>query len=62
MKIKYCFIRDVFKEKEVDLVYYFTKDQLANLLTKALLRARFEVLRALLGVSSKSIKEENVKM
>ena len=57
MKIKYCFICNVVKEKEVDFSYYYTKDQLANLLTKTLPRPRFEVLRALLGVSSKSIKE-----
>ena len=51
----------VVKEKEVDLVYCSTKDQLANLLIQTLPRPRFEVLRTLIGVPSKSIKEENVE-
>ena len=62
MKIKYYFIHDVIKEKEVDLVYYSTEDQLANLLTKPLPKPRFKVLRTLLSVSSKSIKEQNVEI
>ena len=60
-KIKYCFVCDVVREKEVDLVYYSTKDQLVDLLTKALSRPRLELLKALLSISNKSIKEESVE-
>ena len=35
MEIKYCFVHNTIKEKEVDLVYYCTKDQLVDLLNKA---------------------------
>ena len=62
IKIKYCFVHNVVEEKEIDLVYCFTEDQLVDLLTKAFPRPRFEVLRTLLSVSSKSIREENVEV
>ena len=42
MKIKYCFVCEAKKEKEINLVYCCADNQLANLFTKALLRPRFE--------------------
>ena len=61
IKIKY-FVCDVVRENEVNLIYYSIEDQLVDLMTKAFPRPRFKVLRALLGVSSRIIKEENIKV
>ena len=58
IKIKYHFVREAEKEKEVKLVHCNSEDQVADILTKALPKARFETLRTILGVSSKSAKEE----
>ena len=60
MKIKYHFIRDVEKQREVSLVYCSTEYNIAHMFTKSLPRARFEFLISLFGVSSKNIKEQNV--
>lgn len=49
IKIKYHFIR----ETEVELVHCSSKDQFANILTKALPKTKFEGLRKTLGVSIK---------
>ena len=62
MKIKFYFIRDGKKEKEVSLVYCPTAYNVANMFAKSLPRARFEFLRSLFVVSSKNVKEENVEM
>ena len=52
-KIKYHFIREVQKKKEVILVHCKTKDKLVDILTKALPKIRFEELRKKMGVVAK---------
>ena len=56
--IKYHFIREAEATKEIKLDYYTTEDQIADIFTKALLRPRFEELRAMLGVTEICIKKE----
>ena len=56
IKIKYHFIREV--EKKIRLVHCNSEDQIVDILTKALPKAKFETLRTRLGVFSKSAKEE----
>jgi len=57
-KIKYHFPREVQNNKEVVLVHCKTEDQLADILTKALSKRRFEELREKIGVCIKRSKEE----
>jgi len=57
-KIKYHFLREVQSSKEVVLVHCKTKDQLTDILTKALPKCRFEELREKIGVCIKRSKEE----
>ena len=57
-KLKYYFMREVQKNEELQLIYYKTEDQLADILTKPLPKARFETLRNKIGVCSKRCKEE----
>nr|KYP39855.1 Copia protein [Cajanus cajan] len=54
--IKYHFIREVEITKQIQLEY--TEDQVADIFTKALPRAKFEQLRTMLGVTEICIKEE----
>jgi len=56
--IKYHFIREAKTTKEIKLDYCRTEDQIADIFTKALLRPRFEELRAMLGVTEICIKVE----
>ena len=58
IKIKYHFVREVEKEKEVKLIHCNLEDQVVDILTKSLSKTKFKTLRKLLGVSSKSAKEE----
>jgi hypothetical protein len=46
LKSSYIFLKEVQKEKEVTLLYCRTNDQIAYVLTKALLKARFEEIRS----------------
>ena len=57
-KIKYYVIREVQKNKEILLVHCRSEAQLADILTKALSKAKFEELRRSLGICSKRGKEE----
>ena len=50
--IKLYFLREVKKERDILLVYYNTESQNADILTKALPKTRFVVLRERLGVCS----------
>ena len=50
--IKLFFLREVQQKGEVKLLYCKTEDQLADLFTKALPKAKFEQLRSRLGVCS----------
>ena len=51
-KIKFYFLREIQHDGKVTLVHCKTKVQNADVLTKALPRARFEFLRKRLGVCS----------
>ena len=57
-KLKLYFLREVHKEGEIQLVYYKTESQNADILTKPLPKARYEFLRQRLGVCSSRDKEE----
>ena len=57
-KIKFYFLRDIQHDGEVTLVHCKTEVQNVDILTKALLRARFEFLRKRLGVYRSQVKEE----
>jgi hypothetical protein len=57
-KLKYYFLREVQKNKEIQLIYCRTEDQFADILTKPLSKTRFEILRNKIGVCSKRYNEE----
>ena len=57
-KLKLYLLREVQKEGEIQLVYYKTESQNADILTKPLPKARYEFLRQRLGVCSSKDKEE----
>ena len=58
--IKYHFIKEAETKMKIQLEYCTTEDQMADIFTKALPKPRFELLRAMLGVtefaSRRSIK------
>ncbi|RDX80760.1 hypothetical protein CR513_38653, partial [Mucuna pruriens] len=56
--IKYHFIREVEATKEIQLDYCLTKEQIANIVMKALARVKFEQFRTMLRVIKICIKEE----
>ena len=58
INVKFHAIREVEKNGEVNLVHCCSENQIANILTKALSKAKFEELRSRLGVSKKILKEE----
>ncbi|KAF2306576.1 hypothetical protein GH714_019544 [Hevea brasiliensis] len=58
INVKFHSIREAEKNKEVKLVYCSSEVQIADILTKALPKARFHKLRSMLGVSSKNSKKE----
>ena len=58
--IKYHFIRDAIVDGEIQLKFYRSEDQVANIFTKALPKEKFQHLRELLGVQEHHIKGKNV--
>ena len=56
--IKYYFLREVIGNKDIEFEYCRTKEQLADIFTKAHSRFKFKALRDQLGVSVKCIKEK----
>ena len=58
MDIKYYFIRDLIKEGTIKLYYVASKNNKADILTKALNRVKFKKLKAKLGVIG--LNEESV--
>lgn len=58
IKIKYHFLREAEAENEIKLLHCKSDIQIADIMTKALPKARFEVLKKYLCVSSKNAKEE----
>ncbi|KAF2292409.1 hypothetical protein GH714_022049 [Hevea brasiliensis] len=58
IQVKYHAIRQAEKDGEISLVHCSSNDQLADILTKSLGKAKFEELREKIGVIKKLIKEE----
>ncbi|CAH9119932.1 unnamed protein product [Cuscuta epithymum] len=56
--IKYHFLRDVQAKGHIEMRYFPTEEQLADIFTKALPRDRFQFQRRMLGVTDKCIKEK----
>ena len=56
--MKYHAIREAEREKEIELKHCKLENQIIDIMTKVLLKWRFQTLRTMLGVSSKDIKEE----
>ena len=59
IKIKYHFIKEVERENEVMLVHFNSEEQKADILTKNLLKARFETLRRMFGISRKMLRKSD---
>ncbi|KAL3733007.1 hypothetical protein ACJRO7_022519 [Eucalyptus globulus] len=55
--VKYHFLRDLTKDKVIDLVFCRSEDQLADLFTKPLKVSTFQKLRKLLGVCSLDVPD-----
>ncbi|GAV87372.1 DUF4219 domain-containing protein [Cephalotus follicularis] len=58
IQIKYHFLREAESNGEISLIHCGTDEQIADIFTKALPKAKFEFLRDKLGVRGISIKEE----
>ena len=58
IKVKFHALREAEKAKEINLKYCRTEDQVADVMTKALTKRKFETLRSKLGVLKKNLKEE----
>ena len=58
IKVKFHFLREDEREQEICLTYCRSEEQLADIFTKALSKARFEDLRTKLGDSKQSLEEE----
>ena len=48
--IKYHYVRELVEDKQVKMEYVSSKEQIANIFTKALPKDAFEYLRSKLGV------------
>ncbi|KAB2620734.1 hypothetical protein D8674_037714 [Pyrus ussuriensis x Pyrus communis] len=57
---KFHFIRDAIQENEIELVYCKSEEQMADILTKALPKEKFNYFREMLGVKSAASLEESV--
>ena len=58
ISVKFHAIREAEKLGEINVMHFNFEDQLGDIMTKALPKARFETLRRSLGVSRKNAKEE----
>lgn len=59
--IKHHFIREAIKEGEIQLKFCRSEDQVADILTKALLKENFQHFREAMGVYEHHIKGEYVE-
>ncbi|KAF2323330.1 hypothetical protein GH714_034668 [Hevea brasiliensis] len=57
INVKFHSIKEAEKNIEIKMMHCRSEEQLADIMTKHLPRARFEVLREILGVSKKTLKE-----
>ena len=57
IKVNYHAIREAEKLKEVELKYYSSDEQLADIMTKAMGKYKFEKLRSRIGISMRNFKE-----
>ena len=57
---KFHFIRDTIQENEIELVYCKSEEQMADILTKALPKEKFNYFREMLRVKSVASLEESV--
>ncbi|KAB2625790.1 hypothetical protein D8674_017450 [Pyrus ussuriensis x Pyrus communis] len=57
---KFHFIRDAIQENEIELVYCKSEEQMADILTKALPKEKFNYFREMLGVKLAASLEESV--
>lgn len=48
--VKYNFVRDMFQNKEIDVQYIDTKEQVADMLTKDIVGEQFVKLRSYIAV------------
>ncbi|KAF2323342.1 hypothetical protein GH714_034774 [Hevea brasiliensis] len=58
INVKFRSIKEVEKNNEIKMMHCRSEKQLADIMTKPLPRARFEILREILRVSKKTLKEE----
>ncbi len=58
INVKFHAIKEVERNGEVNLKHCNSDEQLANIMTKALIKAKFEDLRLILGVSKRNLEEE----
>ena len=58
IKVKYYAIREAVSNKEIQVEYCRSEDQLADFMTKGLHKCWFEMLREIFGVLKKNSKEE----
>ena len=56
--IKYQFIRQCVEDKKIDIVYVRTEDELADIITKALGKLKFQEMRGCIGVRSIHMEEQ----
>ena len=54
---RYHFIRECVEDKRIEIVFIRTEDQLADILTKALGRLKFQEMRHRIGVRSNPMEE-----
>lgn len=54
INVKYHTIREAERNQEIKLIHCSTDDQLVNILTKVLFKAKFEELREKVGIGEKS--------
>ena len=54
--IKYHFVRESVKDNKVNLLYVNTREQVADIMTKALGRTQFEKFRTMMGVDNYNLQ------